>query len=164
MQVVKIEKQLKIWKSVGIFAIIALVIVSVLFITSVTKNAGNDGSAIPSASEAATDVPKSNSFHSPTVLPESDARVSYLGPAGTYTEEAARFFFTDAKELLPMETVDAAIALVEEGKADYAVIPQENTIGGAVTNYVDALIACEDMYIEEIRYAGSFDTAVRGAK
>ena len=141
------EKQLKIWRFVGISAIIALVIVSVLFITSVTKSAGNDGGTIPLSSEATTDVPKSNSSLSPTVLSESDARVSYLGPAGTYTEEAASFFFTDAKELLPMETVDDAIALVVEGKADYAVIPQENTIGGAVTNYVDALIARNDMYV-----------------
>ena len=33
------------------------------------------------------------------------------------------------------------------GEADYAVIPQENTIGGAVTNYVDALIRQEDVYV-----------------
>ena len=153
------EKQLKIWRSVGIVAIVALAVLSALFVTSLTKNAANDGDTIPLASEATTDVPKNNKSHSPAVLPESDARVSYLGPAGTYTEEAARFFFAETKELLPQETVDDAIVLVEDGKADYAVIPQENTIGGAVTNYVDALIACEDMYIEEIRYASSFDTA-----
>lgn len=33
------------------------------------------------------------------------------------------------------------------GAADYAVIPQENTLGGAVVNYVDALIAAEDAYV-----------------
>ena len=141
------EKQLKIWRSVGIVAIVALAVVSALFVTSLTKNAANDGDTIPLASEATTDVPKNNKSHSPAVLPESDARVSYLGPAGTYTEEAARFFFAETKELLPQETVDDAIALVEDGKVDYAVIPQENTIGGAVTNYVDALIASENMYV-----------------
>ena len=35
------------------------------------------------------------------------ARVSYLGPQGTYTEEAAQFFFTEDETLLPMETVFA---------------------------------------------------------
>jgi prephenate dehydratase/chorismate mutase/prephenate dehydratase len=81
------------------------------------------------------------------VMIMSDARVSYLGPAGTYTEEAAQFFFPDASAFLPESTVPEAIADVVSGEADYAVIPQENTLGGAVTNYVDALIASEDMFV-----------------
>ena len=74
-------------------------------------------------------------------------RVSYLGPEGTYTEEAARFWFQNGEELIPDETVADAIADVAAGKADYAVIPQENTLGGAVLNYVDALIAEENVYV-----------------
>ena len=78
----------------------------------------------------------------------SDAKkVSYLGPAGTYTEEAAQFWFRDGETLIPKETVDAAVADVLSGDAKYAVIPQENTLGGAVVNYVDALIAAEDAYV-----------------
>ena len=77
----------------------------------------------------------------------SDATVSYLGPAGTYTEEAAMFFFPEAKAMMPKGTVDEAIADVMIGTADYAVIPQENTLGGAVTNYVDALIKQNDAYV-----------------
>ena len=75
-----------------------------------------------------------------------DIRVSYLGPEGTYTEEAAKFFFS-AGDFVPKASVTEAIADVMEGEADYAVIPQENTLGGAVTNYVDALIAEEDIYV-----------------
>ncbi len=74
-------------------------------------------------------------------------KVSYLGPQGTYTEEAAQFFFPDAGTFLPRASVEEAIADAAEGSADYAVIPQENTLGGAVTNYVDALIATEDVYV-----------------
>ena len=76
-----------------------------------------------------------------------NASVSYLGPAGTYTEEAAQFFFPTAANLLPEETVGEAIADVVAGDTDYAVIPQENTLGGAVINYVDALIEEEDVYV-----------------
>ena len=78
-------------------------------------------------------------------------RVSYLGPAGTYTEEAAQFFFSEGT-FQPKETVPDAIADVTAGYADYAVIPQENTLGGAVVNYVDALLAQEGVYVvgEEI--------------
>ena len=81
-----------------------------------------------------------------TGLP-ADARVSYLGPEGTYTEEAARFFFQSAAAFLPKATVDDAIAAVVAGEADCVVIPQENTLGGAVTNYVDALIAQSGVYV-----------------
>ena len=76
-----------------------------------------------------------------------DSRVSYLGPVGTYTEEAALFWFQNGEELVPKATVNDAIADVLSGEAAYAVIPQENTVGGAVVNYVDALIASEDAYV-----------------
>lgn len=75
-----------------------------------------------------------------------NARISYLGPEGTYTEEAAKFFFSDGT-FQPKSTVEEAIVDVTDGNADYAVIPQENTLGGAVTNYVDALIAQQDVYV-----------------
>jgi prephenate dehydratase/chorismate mutase/prephenate dehydratase len=75
------------------------------------------------------------------------AAVSYLGPQGTYTEEAARFFFPESASFFPKQTVDEAIADVVGGNAGYAVIPQENTLGGAVTNYVDALIREENIYV-----------------
>lgn len=74
-------------------------------------------------------------------------RVSYLGPAGTYTEEASQFWFENGEELIPKETVNDAIEDMLAGNTDYAVIPQENTVGGAVVNYVDALIAAEDAYV-----------------
>ena len=73
--------------------------------------------------------------------------VSYLGPQGTYTEEAAQYWFRDGEILVPRDTVADAIADVLAGDADYAVIPQENTLGGAVVSYVDALIAAEDVYV-----------------
>ena len=75
------------------------------------------------------------------------AKVSYLGPQGTYTEEAAQFFFQNAQSMLAESTVKEAIEDVIKGDADYAVIPQENTLGGAVTNYVDALIGNENIYV-----------------
>ena len=101
-----------------------------------TGEAGNNETAIADASDA-----------SESSILMADASVSYLGPAGTYTEEAAMFFFPEAKTMMPKGTVDEAIADVMNGTADYAVIPQENTLGGAVTNYVDALIKQNDVYV-----------------
>ena len=85
--------------------------------------------------------------NNPSLEIADDAVVSYLGPEGTYTEEAAKYFFKDTNSFIPKKTVDEAIEEVKSGQADYAVIPQENTIGGAVTNYVDALIRETDIYV-----------------
>ena len=73
--------------------------------------------------------------------------VAYLGPAGTYTEEATKLFFGDNDELLAQETVAQALELVTDGSAAYAVIPQENTLGGPVTDYIDALLATEGVSV-----------------
>ena len=73
--------------------------------------------------------------------------VAYLGPEGTYTEEAAKLFFGDNDELMPQTTVADALALVADGRATYAVVPQENTLGGPVTDYIDAFLAADNVSV-----------------
>ena len=73
--------------------------------------------------------------------------VSYLGPEGTYTQEACEKFFDGKGSYLPYETVPKAVQALTEGESNYAVIPQENTIGGAVIDYVDTLIASENVSV-----------------
>lgn len=75
------------------------------------------------------------------------ANVSYLGPAGTYTEEATILFFGDKETITPVETVPEAIRLVKNGQCQYAVVPIENTIGGPVYNYLDAVINDADLAV-----------------
>ncbi len=77
----------------------------------------------------------------------STSKVSYLGPEGTYTEEAVQLFFDEKSELFPQKTVEEAIAELQASKVDFAVIPQENTIGGPVVRYIDALIAQDDIHV-----------------
>ncbi len=97
------------------------------------------------------EVVKTNTFRWMEELSENrvpvERCVSYLGPAGTYTEEAAQTFFQNGEELAPRETVNEAIEDLIKGEAGFAVIPQENTVGGAVVNYVDALINAGDVYV-----------------
>lgn len=71
----------------------------------------------------------------------ASANVSYLGPEGTYTQEACELFFDGQGTYLPCETVALAVQALTDGETNYAVIPQENTIGGAVTDYLDILIS-----------------------
>ena len=67
--------------------------------------------------------------------------VSYLGPEGTYTEEASQLFFGMENTFLPQKTVTDAVQMMIDGATEFAVIPQENTIGGPVYNYVDELLS-----------------------
>lgn len=76
----------------------------------------------------------------PVSIDYDKAVVSYLGPEGTYTEAACGSFFGHKGEYVPYETVNDAVTALSDGKSNYAVIPQENTIGGAVTDYIDTLI------------------------
>src|SRR5919198_3148468 len=69
-------------------------------------------------------------------------RVAYLGPAGTFTEEALRASLGDSRddvEEVPYPTVYETVMAVQEGQADRAVVPIENSLEGGVTATLDAL-------------------------
>ena len=59
-------------------------------------------------------------------------KVTHLGPAGTYTEMAARAFGKDA-ELIPLPSVAEVIDTVIRNDADMAVCAFENSIAGTVS-------------------------------
>ena len=59
-------------------------------------------------------------------------KVTHLGPAGTYTEMAARAFSRDA-ELIPLPSVAEVIDTVIRDDADMAVCAFENSIAGTVS-------------------------------
>lgn len=74
-------------------------------------------------------------------------RISYLGPAGTFTE-AALLALTGAglvpgadHQPVPTESTPAALEAVRAGTADYACVPIENSIEGGVTPTLDGLAA-----------------------
>jgi prephenate dehydratase len=67
-------------------------------------------------------------------------RVAYLGPPGTFTEDALREAIgEDEVESLPKPSVYDAIVAVEAGEADRALVPFENSIEGAVSATLDTL-------------------------
>ena len=66
-------------------------------------------------------------------------RVAYLGPAGTWTEEALRASAPDGTEELPLPTIYDAVMAVQEGSADRAVVPIENALEGSVAVTLDTL-------------------------
>lgn len=67
-------------------------------------------------------------------------RISYLGPAGTYSEQAVRTLFGHRVELLPCASLDEALHLAEKGGADCALLPVENSIEGTVGRTLDLFL------------------------
>ena len=66
-------------------------------------------------------------------------RVAYLGPAGTYTEEALLASASEEVEPEPRSTVHETVMAVQEGEVDRAVVPIENSLEGGVAATLDAL-------------------------
>jgi chorismate mutase/prephenate dehydratase len=71
---------------------------------------------------------------------EEAIRVSYLGPEGTFSEQAVRKQFGRAVEALPEATVDDAFRRCESGAAQFTVVPVENSTEGAVGRTLDLLL------------------------
>lgn len=67
-------------------------------------------------------------------------KIAYLGPAGTFTEDALGEALPDGGfEALRTATIPDAILAVERGEADRALVPIENSIEGSVRPTLDTL-------------------------
>jgi len=68
-------------------------------------------------------------------------KISYLGPRGTFTEEALFSFYKDLGEITPepMGTIVEVIKSIDRGDADEGLIPIENSLEGSVNITQDIL-------------------------
>lgn len=71
---------------------------------------------------------------------EEPQRVAYLGPAGTFTEEAALRFFGSSIHRVPCTNFDEVFHATTSGAAQFGVIPVENSTEGVVTRSLDLLL------------------------
>jgi len=69
------------------------------------------------------------------------AKVAYLGPAGTFSEEALLATVAEeAVEPVPKATIYEAVMAVQEGEVPFSLVPIENSIEGPVTVTLDTLV------------------------
>ena len=66
-------------------------------------------------------------------------RVAYLGPAGTFSEQAARALDAPDYQGVECTTIDEVFEAVQRGQADTGIVPIENSIEGSVPATLDAL-------------------------
>jgi chorismate mutase/prephenate dehydratase len=71
---------------------------------------------------------------------EQAIRVAYLGPPGTFSEQAVRRHFGGGVEALPAATIDEVFRSCESGAAQFAMAPAENSTEGVVGRTLDLLL------------------------
>ena len=87
-------------------------------------------------------------------------RLGYLGPAGTFSEEAMRAATVDgdgAAELVPFPSIHETVMAVQSGKIDRALVPIENSLEGGVNATLDALA----LEAREVEIVGETVLAIR---
>lgn len=80
---------------------------------------------------------------------ETPTRVAYLGPAGTFSEEAALGYFGSSIVRLPCANFDEVLHTTLAGAADFGVVPVENSTEGVVARSLDLFLTTPLIIIGE---------------
>src|SRR5256884_2402 len=82
---------------------------------------------------------------------EQQLRISYLGPAGTFSHAAATKHFGDLVDAEPCASIDEVFRAAEAGRTDYAVVPVENSTEGAVGRTLDLMFQTPLTIVGEVK-------------
>jgi chorismate mutase / prephenate dehydratase len=81
---------------------------------------------------------------------EQPLKIAYFGPAGTFTESAAKKHFGSAPTFTAFLTIDDVFRAVESGQVDYGVVPIENSTEGSVGRTLDQMLTSPLMICGEV--------------
>jgi len=84
---------------------------------------------------------------------ERKLTVAYLGPAATFTHQAALKAFGKGADLTPMRSINQIFTEVEKKQADFGVVPVENSTEGVVSHTLDMFLdsdlkICSEVILE----------------
>lgn len=79
-------------------------------------------------------------------MQENLLRIGYLGPEGTFTQQAAWVLFPK-EHFVPIGDIHSVFSAVSAGKCDIGIVPLDNTTEGPVNATLDALLEAEDLTI-----------------
>ena len=83
------------------------------------------------------------------LLDKDTARVVFQGTEGAYSQAAMEHYFGKDCNNYHVHTFREAMEAIEEGAADYAVLPIENSSAGAVTDNYDLLLKYDNVIVAE---------------
>jgi chorismate mutase/prephenate dehydratase len=76
--------------------------------------------------------------------------IAYFGPEATYTHQAAIRRFGASLKYTPQKTISDVFTEVSRGRADYGVVPVENSTEGIVTHTLDMLVDSDLKIVSQI--------------
>ncbi|MGI9345379.1 MAG: prephenate dehydratase [Gammaproteobacteria bacterium] len=82
-----------------------------------------------------------------SISQEQRQTMAYLGPAGTFSHQAAMQMFGSSARALACNTIGQVVHAVEDGDTMYGVIPFENTVSGIVGISFDMLVQATGLHI-----------------
>ena len=83
------------------------------------------------------------------LLDKQNVRVVFQGVEGAYSQAAMKKYFPDNENNFHVTTFREAMEAIEEGAADFAVLPIENSSAGAVNEVYDLLVEFENYIVGE---------------
>lgn len=82
-------------------------------------------------------------------LTEGKTRVVFQGAEGAYSQAAMMQYFGDQIDSFHVDTFRDAMSAIEEGSADFAVLPIENSTAGIVSDIYDLMVEFENYIVGE---------------
>lgn len=83
-------------------------------------------------------------------LPVNGCRVVYTGVEGAFAHEATLRYFGNNVISFHVPTFEESMNALSGGRADFAVIPIENTSAGVVADVYDLLVKCDNYIVDEM--------------
>jgi len=93
---------------------------------------------------------------------EKTLTVTYLGPEATFTHLAALQKFGSSTKYLPVRTISDVFIEVQKGRADYGVVPIENSTEGIVSHTLDMFMDSDLKIFSEIMLEVSHNLMSKG--
>lgn len=94
---------------------------------------------------------------------EKTLAVSYLGPQATFTHLAALQKFGSSTKYLPAKTISDVFSDVQKGRADYGIVPIENSTEGIVSHTLDMFMDSDLKISSEIMLEISHNLMSKGS-
>jgi chorismate mutase/prephenate dehydratase len=83
---------------------------------------------------------------------EQPLKVAFLGPVATFTHQASIQYFGLSGKLIPKKEIADVFEAVEKGRADFGVVPIENTAEGVVTHTLDMFVTSDLKVCAEVMF------------
>lgn len=90
--------------------------------------------------------------------------IAYMGPEGSFTHEAAKLQFGSSVRYQPVRSIADVFREVERGRADYGVVPIENSTEGVVNHTLDMFVDSEVNIAAEVSLRVRHNLLARGGR